>query len=60
MDLANIKKLMNKQVHFNGTPYILNGLIIRKARFDFYYQVELKDMKAKSSLLIVPADDIDF
>lgn len=58
MDLIEIKKMMNKQVYFNNTPYILTALIIKKIGFEFNYRVSLKDIKAKNSYMEVPAEDI--
>lgn len=59
MEVKNIKKVMayGEKVKFKGRSYILTGCILRFEENDFYYQVELKDLKA-DSITICRLEDI--
>lgn len=61
MNISEVKRNLERTVLYNGAEYILKGCIIRRnttGRF-YYYQAELMDTKAKSSLIVTALDKID-
>lgn len=54
MDISSVKRNMNRMVNYKGNTdtYMLTGCIIRREinYGDFWYQVELSDIKAGSLL----------
>lgn len=60
MNISEIKRNLERIVLYNGAEYILKGCIIRRNTMGrFYYQAELMDTKAKSSLIVTALDKID-
>ncbi len=67
MDISRVKYCLGKRVKvfepqhcLNGVDFILTGCTIRKsADGKFFYQAEVKDLKAKSSVIICRLDDIE-
>ncbi len=58
MNISEVKRNLERTVLYNGTEYILKGCIIRRntTTGQFYYQAELADAKAKSSLIVTALD----
>lgn len=52
MDISQVKKNLGRKVVYNGTEYLFSGCIIRLNEYGFYYQAELHDLKANSSVII--------
>ena len=50
MDIKEVKYNLNRNVIYNGAQYRLTGCILRLNQDGFYYEVELIDLKAQSSL----------
>lgn len=61
MNISEVKRNLERTVLYNGAEYILKGCIIRRNTTTgrFYYQAELMDTKAKSSLIVTALDKID-
>ena len=60
VNISEVKRNLEKTVLCNGAEYILKGCIIRRNTTGrFYYQAELMDTKAKSSLIVTALDKID-
>lgn len=60
MNISEVKRNLERVVLYNGAEYILKGCIIRRNTTGrFYYQAELADTKAKSSLIVTALDKID-
>lgn len=60
MNISEVKRNLERIVLYNGAEYILKGCIIRRnITGQFYYQAELMDTKAKSSLIVTALDKID-
>lgn len=60
MNISEVKRNLERTVLYNGAEYILKGCIIRQnTTGQFYYQAELADTKAKSSLIVTALDKID-
>lgn len=65
MDISEVKRNLNKTVflndsklHAENVPYILTGCILRLNEHGYYYQVELKDVRHSSSLVIASLNNI--
>lgn len=59
MDIAEVKKHLGRKVIYNEAEYLFSGCIIRPdEKGSFFYQAELKDLKAKNSLAICRLSDI--
>lgn len=65
MKLEQVKRNLNQVVLFvdprrpeEATSYQLAGCMLRKNETGYYYEVELYDLKAKSSRLITRLEDI--
>ena len=58
MDIKEVKYNLNRNVIYNGTQYRLTGCILRLNQDGFYYEAELIDLKAQSSLLICRLNEI--
>lgn len=64
MEVKDIKGALQRLVEYNGSDYILTGVIIRRrARTDkngrigeYFYQAELKSLKCEKSLTIARLD----
>lgn len=52
MDISQVKKNLGRKVVYNGMEYLFSGCIIRPDGHGFYYQAELQDLKANSSVII--------
>lgn len=52
MDISQVKKNLGQKVVYNETEYLFSGCIIRVDEYGFYYQAELQDLKANSSIII--------
>ena len=58
MDIKSVKYNLNREVIYNGARYRFTGCILRLNQDGFYYQAELADLKARSSLIICRLDEI--
>ena len=59
MTLEEVKRNMNKAVKYKGsTRYELAACILRKNENGFFYQAELKDVKA-NSVIICKLEDVE-
>lgn len=61
MDIAEVKRNFQKPVRYllSGNSYFLTACIMREnSSGEYFYQVELRDKKAGSSLLICRLEDI--
>lgn len=59
MDISQVKKNLGRKVVYNGTEYLLSGCIIRPDEQNgFYYQAELQDLKANSSVIICALSEV--
>lgn len=58
MDISQVKKNLGRMVVYNGTEYLFSGCIIRPNEHGFYYQAELQDLKANSSVVICRLPDV--
>lgn len=54
MNISDVKLNLNEIVTYEGSSYILCGVILRKHKTEnkFYYQAELADFNNRNSLLI--------
>lgn len=52
MDVQKVKFCLGRTVRFENRTYVFTGCIMRQGVNGFYYQAELKDTKAQSSLVI--------
>lgn len=59
MTTARVKYNLGQQVRWRGKPYKLTACIIRIRNGVFYYQGELQDAKARSSLIIADLKEIE-
>ena len=59
MDIQRVKFNLGKQVRWRGKPYKLTACIMRVRNDGFYYQGELQDAKARSSLIIADLKEIE-
>lgn len=51
MELADVKRNMNKLVLYGGNQYLLTGCILRRGEDGFYYQAELYEQQARAVLM---------
>ena len=59
MELEEVKRNLNKNVVYKKeTHYKLTACIIRRGKKGFFYQAELQDLKAKSSIIYSKLEDI--
>lgn len=58
MELADVKQNLNNEVLYNNAKYKLLACIIRRKEKDFFYQVELQDLKCRS-IVICKLTDIE-
>lgn len=58
MDIADVKRNLNKLVLHNGHDYILDGVMIRLNGKEFWYQAELLDTGA-NSIVRCRLEDVD-
>lgn len=59
MDINRVKYNLGRQVSWRGKPYKLTACIMRVRNGGFYYQGELQDAKARSSLIIADLKEIE-
>lgn len=60
MNISEVKRNLERKVLYNGAKYILTGCIIRRGiTGKFYYQAEIKDLNANSSLLYCRLEDLE-
>lgn len=61
MNLAQIKRSMNRTVMYKGGEYRLVGCIFRQNEKtgEYYYQAELLDLRSGRSTVICRLDDIE-
>ena len=60
MNISRVKRNLNKKGVYRGTDYLLTGCIIRQnQKGEFFYQAELSDLSAKSSVVISSLDEIE-
>lgn len=57
MELADVKRNLNKPVWYGGNQYLLTGCILRRGEEGFYYQTELYEQQARA-VLICRLEDI--
>lgn len=65
MKLEHVKRNLNQIVHFvdpwnrgEEIAYKLAGCMMRKNEAGYFYEVELRDLKAKSSILVTKLEKI--
>ncbi len=58
MDISRVKINLGKKVIYNGVEYLLSACIIRSNEIGYFYQTELKDLAANSSVVICCLDDV--
>ena len=59
MNISEVKRNLERTVLYNGAEYMKGCIIRRNTTGRFYYQAELMDTKAKSSLIVTALDKID-
>lgn len=59
MELADVKRNMNKLVLYGGKQYLLTGCILRRGEDGFYYQAELYEQQART-VLICRLGDVEY
>lgn len=59
MDINRVKYNLGRQVTFCSVPYTLTACIMRQGEQGFYFQAELKDNNAKSSLVIADLKKVE-
>lgn len=59
MDIKRVKYNLGRQVSFDGVTYLFAGCIMRQGEHGFYFQAELKDNNAKSSLVIADLKKVE-
>lgn len=59
METARAKFCIGRAVTYRGIMYTLTAVITRQGKCGFYHQAELKDLKAKSSLVIADLKDVE-
>ncbi len=59
MDIKRIKFNLNQRVLHNGTEYIFTGCTLRLNNEGYYYEAELRDTRARSSILICRLNEIE-
>lgn len=52
MDVSRVKYNIGREVTYQGAKYLLTACIMRQGSNGFYFQAELTDLRARSSLLI--------
>ena len=58
MELADVKRNMNKPVWYQGNRYLLTGCMLRRGGDGFYYQAELYERQARA-VLICKLEDVE-
>lgn len=59
MNISEVKKNLGSTVLYNGKEYTFTGCILRlNTEGKFYYQAEIKDSKADSSLIICKLENL--
>lgn len=51
MEIADVKRNLNKPVWYGGHKYIFTGCMLRRDDNGFYYQAELREQKARAVLM---------
>ena len=59
MDIQRVKFNLGRQVLFHGKPYRLTACVMRPGNGGFYFQAELKDQNAESSLVIADLKEVE-
>lgn len=61
MNISEIKRNLGKKVLYDSSEYVLTGCTIRRNIItgQFYYQAELQDVEANSSLIITALDKVE-
>lgn len=60
MTIHEVKMNLNQKVLYNDKEYIFTGCTIRVDKNgNYYYQAELKDLSAISSLLICKLEEVE-
>lgn len=60
MNISEVKKSLGRAVLYNGKEYTFTGCILRlNTEGKFYYQAEIKDSKADSSLIVTALDKVE-
>lgn len=59
MDIQRVKFNLGRQVLFHGKPYRLTACVMRPGNGGFYFQAELKDQNAESSLVIANLKEVE-
>ena len=59
MDIQRVKFNLGRQVRFRGKPYRMTACVMRPGSTGFHFQAELKDAKAKSSLVIADLKEVE-
>lgn len=59
MEMADVKRNLNKPVQYGGNRYLLTGCILRRGEDGFYYQAELYEQQARA-VLICKLGDVEY
>ena len=59
MDIKRVKYNLGRQVSFNDRVYTMTACIMWQGEHGFYFQAELKDNNAKSSLVIADLKKVE-
>lgn len=61
MNISQVKRSLERKVLYNGLECTLKACVIRKdvVTGQFYYQAEIKDLKASSALLYCSLEDLE-
>lgn len=59
MDVRQVKYNIGRQVSFDGRIYTMTACIMRQGDNGFYFQAELKDNTAESSLVIADLKKVE-
>ena len=59
MDIKRVKYNLGRQVSFDDRVYTMTACIMRQGSDGFYFQAELKDKAAESSLVIADLKKVE-
>lgn len=51
MEIADVKRNLNKPVLYGGHGYTFTGCMLRRGETEFYYQAELYDKDARAVII---------
>lgn len=59
MDISRVKFNLGRKVIYDDTEYLLTACTIRPSEHGFFYQAELQDTSASSSVIITSLSKIN-